>query len=66
MGHAPNEDLTPREREVLELLKLRWRNKEIAESLLIEESTVETHVRNVLRKLGFRTREELWKAMDMR
>jgi DNA-binding NarL/FixJ family response regulator len=50
---------------VLELLKLRWRNKEIAESLFIDKSTVETHVRNVLRKLGFRTREELWKAMDM-
>ena len=65
MGHAPNEDLTPREQEVLELLKLRWRNKEIAESLFIEESIVETHVRNVLRKLGFRTREELWRAIDI-
>lgn len=65
MGHAPNEDLTPREREVLELLKQRRTNKEIAEELVIEESTVETHVRSVLSKLGFRTRRELWKAMDV-
>ena len=66
MGQGSSEDLTPREPQVLELLKLRWRNKEIAKSLFIEESTVETHVRNVMHKLGFRTREELWKAMDMR
>ena len=48
MGHAPNEDLTPRELEVLELVKLRRTNKEIAEELVIEESTVETHVRHVV------------------
>ena len=42
MGHAPHEDLTPRELEVLELLKLRRTNKEIAEEMVIEESTVET------------------------
>ena len=63
MAHGSSEDLTAREREILELVKLRWRNKEIAEHFVIEESTVETHVHNALAKLGFRTRQELWDDM---
>jgi DNA-binding NarL/FixJ family response regulator len=63
MANGNLDALTPREREVLELLKLRWRNKEIASYLVIDESTVETHVHHVLAKLGYRTRQELWDAM---
>lgn len=51
--------LTEREREVLSLLVQRCTNKEIASKLIIELSTVKTHVRNVLRKLGVRRRIEL-------
>ena len=45
---------------MLELVKQRWRNKEIAKHFFIDESTVETHVKHALEKLGYRSRQELW------
>jgi DNA-binding CsgD family transcriptional regulator len=53
---ADPEALTAREREVVALLAGGCTNRQIAEVLLIGERTVETHVGNVLAKLGLASR----------
>ncbi|HSB37529.1 MAG TPA: LuxR C-terminal-related transcriptional regulator [Gaiellaceae bacterium] len=50
--------LTPREKEVLDLLTRGYTNREIATALVIEESTAKVHVRRIIRKLGVRSRTE--------
>ena len=56
--------LTPREREVLQLIARGYRYKEIAARLHLSVKTVETHVSAVLRKLQLSNRNELtrWAA----
>jgi len=51
--------LTPREADVLELLRQGRSNAEIANALTVSVETVRTHRRNIYRKLGVRTRREL-------
>ena len=51
--------LTPREREVVELVAMGRRAHEIADELGIAESTVRSHIRNAMRKAGARSQAQL-------
>jgi NarL family two-component system response regulator LiaR len=57
-GEEPDERLTPREREVLELIGRGLPNKLIARELGISEKTVKNHVGRVLAKLGVSDRTQ--------
>jgi DNA-binding NarL/FixJ family response regulator len=54
----PTEDLSPREREVLDCLSQGFLYKEIAEKLGISYETVHTYIRRIYEKLQVRTRTE--------
>lgn len=51
-------DLTPRESQLLSLVRDGYRNKEIARLLRIEEPTVKAHLHSLFKKLKVRTRVE--------
>lgn len=55
---SPTEDLSPREREVLDCLAQGFLYKEIADKLGIGYETVHTYIRRIYEKLQVRTRTE--------
>jgi len=58
-GSSREEDLAPREQEVVKLVAEAHTNREIASILHLSEKTVENHRSNAMRKLGMRDRVEL-------
>jgi non-specific serine/threonine protein kinase len=65
---ASRSGLTPREREIAELIHKGLSNKEIAERLFIAPRTAETHVEHILTKLGFNRRAQVaaWMGDQLR
>lgn len=56
---SPLERLTPREREVLELIAAGWSNSAIAERLVLGDRAVEKHVTSLLMKLDLPPDDEV-------
>ncbi|WP_298443701.1 response regulator [uncultured Ferrimonas sp.] len=54
-----DKDLTPREKEIAQLIGVGRSNKAIGEELFISEGTAKVHVKNLLRKTGCSSRVEL-------
>ena len=57
-GLSESADLTPREREILELIGQGLTNQQIADRLIIEVGTVKNHVHSILQKLDVSSRED--------
>ena len=77
LGHRPHrrtragttdgtaiDSLTERELQVARLVVDRKTNPEIATALFVSQKTVETHLRNIFRKIGVSTRVELARAVE--
>ncbi|HJQ47473.1 MAG TPA: LuxR C-terminal-related transcriptional regulator [Amycolatopsis sp.] len=58
-GNGEELPLTPREREIAGLVAAGKTNKQIAGQLVIAVRTVDTHVENILTKLGFNSRAQV-------
>ncbi len=65
---ARGDDLTEREREVLELITRGMANKQIARALSISDSTVKAHVGSIFQRIGVtdRTSAALWAERNAR
>jgi predicted ATPase/DNA-binding SARP family transcriptional activator/DNA-binding CsgD family transcriptional regulator len=59
LAGEPTIELTPREKEVAVLASRGLSNRQIASELMLSEHTVATHVRNILKKLGLRSRTQI-------
>lgn len=58
-GAHPRNTVTPRENQILELVRRRLSNREIAERLQIRVSTVKFHLSNILSKMYASSRRDL-------
>ena len=59
MAEKPLAKLTPRQRQVLQLIAKGYRMREIAGALQVSPRTVETHKYEIMRVLGFKNTADL-------
>jgi len=57
-AHRPASQLTPREREILQMIADGLTDREIANRLTLSPATARTHARNLIGKLGAHTRAQ--------
>ena len=62
---TPSMALTPKEREVLELLARNLSNKEIALAMQVGEETIKWHLKNLFGKLAAGTRKQLVRRAEL-
>jgi DNA-binding NarL/FixJ family response regulator len=59
-------DLTPRQREIVELAMTGTKRSELAEALGLEESSVRTHVREIVKRVGIDNLDQLgWRMLAL-
>ncbi len=58
-NHSKNNELSIREKEIINFVLLGLSNKEIANKLYISQLTVKTHLQNIYRKLGISNKLQL-------
>ena len=63
-AEAGLESLSPREREIAELVADRRTNREIADALVLSEKTIESHMRNIFRKLSASSRVQVARLVE--
>ena len=56
--HSPLSTLTPRERDIVQLLSKAMSNKEMAHALALSPETIKSHLQRIYAKLGVRNRAE--------
>lgn len=56
---AYQKKITEREKEVISLILLDKKNKEISDELYVDISTIKSHINNIYRKTGVKNRKEL-------
>lgn len=57
-------NLTLKEKEVTIMILEKKKNREIANELFVELSTIKTHINNIYKKVGVKNRKELFEKMD--
>lgn len=56
--------LTSKEKEVVRMILNKKKNQEIAKEMFIELSTVKTHINNIYKKIGVKSRKELFDILN--
>ncbi len=57
-------NLTPKEKEVTQMILDKKKNQEIANAIYVELSTIKTHINNIYKKVNVKNRKELFDKLN--